>query len=399
MTRDVVLLMRTRWLRCWAALAAVPALALAETPAEQKIAAARRALDGGNLTPETYNALGLALARRARESADPRFYEQANEAVAESLRLAPGNFDARKTRVWILLGQHEFAEAVREATDLNRRMPDDPMLYAMLVDAHVELGNYEDAETAAQWLLDLRPGNVIGLGRAAYLRELFGDLEGAIELMTQAYARTPPTEVEDRAWLLTQIGHLHRVSGAPTAAEAAVAEALRAFPGYHYALAEMAKIRIAQKRYSEAVTWRRQHYAAAPHPENLYALAEALKLDRRHREAKAAFADFETLARAESDSVDNANRELVMYYVDHARQPAEALRIAELEMKRRPNIETRHCYAWALFANGRTTEARTQMERALAVGTRDPVLLEHARQIGVKPVNAAPTAAPERIAR
>ena len=31
-------------------------------------------------------------------------------------------------------------------------------------------------------MLDLRPGNLPGLTRAAYLRELFGDLDGSVEL-------------------------------------------------------------------------------------------------------------------------------------------------------------------------------------------------------------------------
>ena len=31
-------------------------------------------------------------------------------------------------------------------------------------------------------MLDMRPGNVPGLTRAAYLRELFGDHERAVEL-------------------------------------------------------------------------------------------------------------------------------------------------------------------------------------------------------------------------
>ena len=31
------------------------------------------------------------------------------------------------------------------------------MVYGLLTDAHVELGNYAEAEKACQWMLDLRP--------------------------------------------------------------------------------------------------------------------------------------------------------------------------------------------------------------------------------------------------
>ena len=82
------------------------------------------------------------------------------------------------------------------------------MVYGLLTEANAELGYYKDAETAAQWMLNLRPGNLPALTNAAHLRELFGDMEGSYELLQMAYESTPPTEEEERAWLLTQMGHL-----------------------------------------------------------------------------------------------------------------------------------------------------------------------------------------------
>jgi len=98
----------------------------------------------------------------------------------------------RQTHVWLLLGKHEFAAAREEARKLNKKMPDDVMVYGFLTDANIELGNYKEAEDSAQLMLDLRPGNLPGLTRAAYLRELFGDLDGSVELMNMAYQSTPP---------------------------------------------------------------------------------------------------------------------------------------------------------------------------------------------------------------
>ena len=43
------------------------------------------------------------------------------------------------------------------------------MVYGLLTDANIELGNYSDAETSAQWMLNLRPGNVPALTRAAHI--------------------------------------------------------------------------------------------------------------------------------------------------------------------------------------------------------------------------------------
>src|SRR5262249_26389112 len=150
-----------------------------------------------------------------------------------------------------------------------------------LTDANVELGNYDDAEKAAQWMLNLRPGNLPGITRAAYLRELFGDLDGALELMNIAYQSTPPGEREDRAWILTQIGHLQMTSGKASDAESTLELALMIFPRYHYALQNLAKVRIEQKRYDDAVILLQQRYDDAHHAENLYDLAEAEELARR----------------------------------------------------------------------------------------------------------------------
>src|SRR5580704_5893196 len=298
------------------------------SPAERSMAQARKLIEKNPKDFEAYNALALALSRRARETSDVKFYAQAEETLQKSFEVSPDNFDGQRIHVWLLLGKHEFAAALDAAKKLNQKMPDDVMLYGFLTDANVELGNYKDAETAAQWMLDLKPGNTPGLTRAAYLRELFGDIEGSLELMNMAYQSTPPGEVEDGAWIVTQIAHLNLAIGKIDEAEKLSQQALIMFPGYHYALGNLAKVRIQQKRYDEAVVLLEQRYDAAPHAENLYDLAEALQLAGRDAEAKKAFAEFETKSLAESVRKDNSSRELVFYYADHANQPARALEVA-----------------------------------------------------------------------
>ncbi len=351
------------------------------TPAEAAIARAKQAVVKSPDAARGYSDLAMALARRARETSDPVFYLQAEDAISKSLERSPDNFDALKARAWVWLGQHRFREARDLAATLNKRVPDDVMVYGLLTDAHVELGEYAEAEKACQWMLDLRPGNIPGLTRAAYLRELFGDVEGALELMHMAVEQNPIDEVEDRAWILTQIGHLHTAVGRLDAAEAVLAEALQTFPGYHYTLAALAKVRTAQHKPAEAAALLRQRYEAAPHPENLFDLAESLALAGRKAEADAAFLQFEQAARQEMNGADNANRELIFYYVDHARKPVEALRVADREIEQRRDVYTLDAYAWALHANGRHAEAQKQLDLALSVGIRDPKLSKHASAI------------------
>src|SRR5215468_7170616 len=299
------------------------------SPAERSVAQAEKLIANNSKDFEAFNALALALSRRARETSDVKFYAQAEEALQRSFEISPGNFDAERTHIWLLLGKHEFAAALEAAKQLNKKMPDDVMLYGFLTDANVELGNYKDAEAAAQWMLDLRAGSIPGLTRAAYLRELFGDVDGAVDLMEKAYQSTPPSESEDRAWIITQEAHLNLATGKTSQAENLLQQALAMFPGYHYALGNLAKVRIQQKRYAEAVELLQQRYQAARHAENLYELAEALQLAGRTEQAKKAFTEFEHKSLLESYRADNSNHELTFYYADQANEPAKALEVAK----------------------------------------------------------------------
>ena len=276
-------------------------VAFAATPAETAIEKAQAEIAKHPDHAPYYNALAMAYARRARETSDVQYYAKAEETLKRSFALAPDNYEGLKTQAWLQLGRHEFAKALETATKLNQKTPDDVIVYGYLVDANVELGNYKAAVAAAQWMLDLRAGNIPGLTRAGYLRELHGNLPGALELMQMAYDSTPSAETEDRAWLLTQMAHLNFVIGDLAKAEMYANGALGMFPDYHYALGTLAQVRIAQKRYDEAVKLLRKRYAAAPHAENLYALAEALELAGQTDESRKAFAEFERKSLAETN--------------------------------------------------------------------------------------------------
>ncbi len=310
------------------------------SPAQQKITLAKKAIENYPERYEVYNQLALALTHRAREHSDPAYLQQAEKALEDSFRLVPDNFAGQKIRVQILLGKHEFTQALEEAKVLNRRAPDDILTYGLAADAMIELGDYKGAVDTAQWMLDMHPGNVPGLKRAAALRSLHGDVQGAMDLLEQAYARISPYEVHERAGILTRIARLKLMTGKVEAAEKLLEYALQLFPGYDHALVSLANVRVAQQRYAEAVDLLRQRFEAAPHPETLYALAKALERAGRSTEARAAFHDFEQQARDVVERARNANRELVFYYADHAHKPTDALRFAAREIERRRDVYT-----------------------------------------------------------
>jgi len=354
------------------------------SPADVRIAAAQSRVKTNAKSWQPYNDLAAALCRKARDTEDVTLYEEADATLQHSLELSPGNYEARKLQVAILLGKHQFDQALKLVTELNRKVPDDIGGWGLLVDTNVALGNYPEAEHDAQIILDLRPGSALGFVKAAGLRELFGDPEGAIEFYRETNRRVSQNDADEHAWLFTQIARLELADGNLKRAEDALAQATKLFPESQQALAILAKLRTAQGNHTEAASLLEKRYRTVGSPQNLYDWAEALERAGQKEAAAAAFREFETKARAEISEPYNSNRQLVFFYTDHKNEAAKALSLATGEVKIRHDSATLDAYAWALYANGRYSEAKLQMDRALAVGVRDPVYLRHAAQIAAK---------------
>jgi tetratricopeptide (TPR) repeat protein len=319
-------------------------------------------------------------------------YDQAKAAVDRSLELSPGNYDAVKLRVAVFLGRREFSQALKLAREINKKGPDDIAVWGLLVDANGALGNYPEAERDAQWILDLRSGSALGFEKAAGLRELFGDNDGAVEFYGEALRRTAQSDLDQRAWLLTQKARLTLASGNAKAAAEILTEAFSLFPGSQLATLVMADVHASNGEYAEVANLVETCYRAVPSSANLYRWAEALEQAGQKEKAAVQFAAFETKARGEIAKPCNANLQLISYYADRKNDPPEALRIATLESAKRPDSATLAAFAWALYQNGKFAEAKTQMDKALAVGVREADYFCHAERISAKVNNAADTA-------
>jgi tetratricopeptide (TPR) repeat protein len=202
------------------------------TPAEQRIAAARQQVASDPKKPEAYNNLALAFISRAHETESPDYDRQAADAIAAGLGLAPQDFQLRKAHVALLLDQHEYARARDETRDLNLHNPDDATVHGYLARAYMGLGNYQEAEASAQWMLNLQPFNVPGLLIAADLREHYADPEGALEVLDRAYAETSPSETGELASIANRIAAIEIGMGKLDSASQMLQRADELFPGY-----------------------------------------------------------------------------------------------------------------------------------------------------------------------
>jgi tetratricopeptide (TPR) repeat protein len=350
------------------------------TPAEERIAFVTKEIGKTPSKSNLYNELAIGLIRRERETSNKALFDQAQVALDKSLQLAPANLEAQKVETALLLGKHEFASALSLAEAVNKKVPDDVMTYGYIADAEIALGDYADAEKAAQWMLDLRTHNVPGLLRGAELRQVFGDSEGALQFLSDSYQQASPDQTEEIAWALTRMAEINLAMGKLDLAQGLLQRALASFPDYYRSLEVQARLRAAQHKYAEAADLlhlRNQHFAQ---PESIYAEAVALEHSGNMARAKELYVSFERTAESESDRPDNDNRDLVFYYLNN-HDSAEALRFARLAISLRHDIWTIDSYATALYANGGYLEARTQIEKALAPSIRDADIFFHAAQI------------------
>ncbi len=251
--------------------------AIATNPADERIAATQKALHGNPSSPDLHIDLAAEYCRKARDSEEIGYYDRADTELENALKIAPGSYDAQKLKVTVLAGRNQFDAALKLATELNQRVPDDIALWGLLAEINAAMGNYKEALRDAQWVLDLRPGSTLGFMEAARLREAYGDPEGAIEFYEEARRRTPPSDAEERAWLLTQVANLTAQTGDKQRAGTLFDEARKLNPGSQLAIAGLARLRMLEGDYSEAISLFEKRYKAVRDARSLHDLTEALE--------------------------------------------------------------------------------------------------------------------------
>jgi tetratricopeptide (TPR) repeat protein len=354
------------------------------SPAQQSIDSAKRQIQAQPKNVQAFNSLATAYLRRARETADTRYYEGAAQAVDQGFTVDPTAFQLQKTQVALLLAHHRYAEARQSATILNRKTPDDVMVYGYLAEAEMALGDYPEAEKNVQWMLNMLPNNVPALLLVAELRVLYGDNEGALQPLNQAYSETSPTEVEELAWIANQIASIQIATGRSEAAAATLAQAEQNFPRYIYTAENLARIRMAQGRPADAVTLLLKATQIDKDPRVLYQLGQAQKAAGQTGEAQTTFAGFVKTAGQQATQAENTIPELILFYAASPATVPDALAVAQRAIAARHDVWTLDAYAWALYANGKFAEADAAELKALAVGIQNAEIFNHAGHIAQK---------------
>ncbi len=186
--------------------------------------------------------LSDAVLRQTRVENDPRLAGSAEQALRRVLSVESDSYDARRMLATVLLSPHRFREAISEATRARVLRPEDEWNDGVIGDAHLELGEYEQAFAAFDRMMARRP-SAAAYARVSYARELQGDLDGAILLMTMAREATSPHDPEAEAWHDAQLGHLYIEQGRPREARRYFERAAFAFPEHPFAVERLARLK------------------------------------------------------------------------------------------------------------------------------------------------------------
>jgi tetratricopeptide (TPR) repeat protein len=375
------------------AFAPVPEILFVPRPTgtEQLIRTAQASVARVQDNAKGYAGLGAAYFQRARETGDVSDYQLAEQSLAKSLDLVSADFSADAalgTMAEVCMGEHRFADALTYAQKALSLGTGDVSPFAIVGDAYADMGEYDKARTAYSRLtprdMTLSPRAAYARdSRLYYLRFIAGDTTGAISLMKTAVAEGVEAQLpsENLAWLYYELGEYLTQAGDPASADSAYVAALNIHPGDYRSLAALGKLRANNGRYAEAIVLYQKAIAVVPMPIFIAELGDLYAKTGNQAEAEKQYALVEYIGLLGHINQVLHNRDLALFYADHDTKLAESLDLAKKEFEIRHDVYTWDALAWALYKNGKLTEAAKASEKALQFGTQDSLLLFHAGMI------------------
>ncbi len=336
-----------------------------------------------------WNQLGGRCLMRLRETGAIVWLDRATAAATGSIKAMPvgQNSGGLALQCRVLLAAHRMTEARVAAEKLCRQETGKPLPLELLADAQIELG---DAAAAAKTLAALDelpfPSPLSTASRRARIAWAQGRADEAARHFLAALAAAKalePASPEAVAWAEVQCGELHFRRGDWDAAGRAYDAALAVLPGYWSAREHRAELLAARGEWDAALAELEPVVAFTGRIELMQSagdicLAAARPVDARRWHERALTAARESAARGETRDL----HQLASLLCDALPEPAEAEKIARLDLDLRPNAPgALDGLAWAQHLAGHNAEARVTSDRALAGGWRDPHALHHAALI------------------
>src|SRR5262245_32972033 len=358
-----------------------------DTIIDQEIAKLQHKIRANALPQQTkalVEKLGWSFVEKARVSFDPGYFKLAEQCALCMESKLPGDEPAKgplaseksiRAASLLLRGHalhslHRFAEAEKLARELveARGLAYD---FGLLGDVLMEQGKLDDAIMAYQKMMEQRPGPQ-AYSRAAHVRWLKGDLEGARILMRLSAQSAGQGDSESAAWAWSRLALFELQAGNTKRALSMCGLALELQKDYAPALLAQGRILLAQDKANDAIAPLEKAAELNRLPEYQWTLADALGAAGRADEAT------KIESQLAASGAANDPRTFALYLATRGRHPETALKLIEEELKIRRDVYTLDAQAWAQAAGGNAIEAWKTMQSALAQNTQDARLFLHA---------------------
>lgn len=288
-------------------------------------------------------------------------------------------FESLSLKSAVLLNLHQFKDALAVAQKGQQLNAYNAGIYGALVDANVEMGNYAEAVKNCDQMLTIRP-DLRSYSRASYLRQIYGDNNGAIDAMKMAVESGVPG-MENTEWCRVTWGNLYFNIGKLDTARQIYETALNYRPGYPFAEIGLAKVAAAHKEYDAAINHTKNAIKVLSEAPFVSYLGELYAMKGEQEKAKGVFNDVVDLLKQNNNNSDesivkhNGNRELALAYVD-INDYETALKYAQIDYDMRPNnIDANDLMAWIYYKEGKYAEAKKYSDVIFQTKTKNANLL------------------------
>lgn len=317
----------------------------------------------------------------------PYYYPATLTLLDDVLSHDANNFEALAYKASVELSLHHFADAKATGTKAKNINASNGFIFGVLCDANVELGNYAEAVKMSDEMQSLRPG-LEAYSRASYLREIYGNNEGAIQAMKMAYNAGLPGS-EEASWAGNTLGMLYENNGDLKNAELTYKQVLTQRPSYAFVMAGLARIAKSKGNYDQAIAMLDQAVNTMPEFSFYEDMADVYIAKGQPEKAKELYTKVIGMLKEDAASGHYADMELAKAYL-HLGDINNALTYATTEYNRRPeNIDVNSTMAWVLYKKGDYAGAQQYMQKATRMNTLNAELLYKAGIIEAAAGNTA----------
>jgi tetratricopeptide (TPR) repeat protein len=330
--------------------------------------------------PSTEQLLSLShlYFQAVRENANTSYFENIEE-ILKILDQQQGDDSFQDAlRAQILLAKHDFKASKNIAENIVIKNPHIAEYKGILFDSLIELGEYEYAEQVLQEMIDIKP-NANTFTRVAYLREIYGDLEGAIEIMEKAVL-SGSIYIENQAWNYSELGRLWNGIDEEKSL-ISYQRSKETLPNFAFAEIGIAKHALKKGDDIKALKILDEALTRFPLPEIATLIGDIYEKNGDKEKSEIYYRIVEIGYESIRQAGTNTDLELSQFLLERKRDLEKALQLAKKAYEDRPNIFTAGNLARGYYLKGEFKLAEKFSTESQTTGSKNSELMYHYQMI------------------